>query len=131
MLMAKVFISFLFLTNVLNFEVAQTAKEKEVGMMYRKTWGKIDGMLFINDSPVRVCYWMKNTYLPMTMWFMDNDLGLLESYTPAPLSTALVTSSNTNVRFVLEIKPELTNTVIKNYALFRKRMQEQLAGVLQ
>jgi uncharacterized membrane protein (UPF0127 family) len=121
-----IIITVIMLTNVLNFELAVTEKEKETGMMFRKNWGKIDGMVFINREPREVSYWMKNTYLPMVMLFADKNMKILEAYQPEPLSTSLVFSSNTNIKYVVEIKPELTNIINKNPALFGKKIKEKL-----
>jgi uncharacterized membrane protein (UPF0127 family) len=124
-----VIITIIMLTNVLNFELAVTEKEKETGMMYRKSWGKIDGMVFINSEPREVSYWMKNTYLPMVMLFLDKDMKILEAYQPEVLSTKLVISSNTNILYVVEIKPYLTNIINKNPGLFAQKLKEKLKNI--
>jgi len=129
MAVKSLFITIIFITNILTFETAITPGEKELGMMYRQDWGNIDGMLFFNEAPRRVSYWMKNTTIPMTMWYLDSNLNLLESYNPAVLSTDLVISSNTNIKYVLEIKPTLTNIILRDYPVFKKKLSEKVLKI--
>jgi hypothetical protein len=126
---AAVFFTFALITNVLTFEVAQTREQKEQGMMDRKTWGKIDGMVFVNREPRRVSYWMKDTYLPMAICYMDSNCNLMEWYWPRTLSTDLVTSSNTNVMYVLEIPPSRTNMLFSEWESFRPKLRNALSGL--
>lgn len=128
-MLKPVILTVVFLTNVLNFELAVSEKEKEKGMMFRKKWKPIDGMIFVNPQPVRVSYWMKNTSLHMAMVFLDRDLNILEKYDPKPLSTDLVISSNTNVSYVLELRPELTNTVLGQPRILKMKLKDRLEKV--
>lgn len=127
--MKPIILTLVLLTNVLNVELAATRAEKEKGMMYRRSWAAIDGMLFINKEPGRVYYWMKNTYLPMTMFFLDPDMAILESYNPRPLSTDIVSSEATNVQFVLELNPDMTNLVLTHYEAFQAKLGQKLISV--
>jgi uncharacterized protein len=125
-MLKPVILTVVFLTNVLKFELAVTDAEKVKGMMYRKSWAPIDGMIFVNRYPQRVSYWMKNTTLPMAMVFLDSDLNVLEKHDPRPLSTSLVSSSNTNVRYVLELRPALTNQVLGRPDLLKRKLDKEL-----
>jgi uncharacterized membrane protein (UPF0127 family) len=42
------------------------------GLMYRKTLGQNDGMLFVFDYAATHCMWMKNTYVPLSVAFLDD-----------------------------------------------------------
>jgi hypothetical protein len=119
-------ITVILVTNVLNIEIAATRAEKENGLMYRRAWGGTDGMLFINKNPSYVSYWMKNTYLNLAMYFMDRDLDILEVYNPLPLSTNIIYSGSSDVEFVLELNPALTNILRDSYPVFKKKMLEKL-----
>ncbi len=120
------FITISLITNVLCFQLALSGDEKERGLMYRKSWGEIDGMLFLNEEPQRVSYWMKNTCLNLTMCFLDRELQIREVICPEPFSTELITSSNTNISYVLELNPELTNLVFSHYSAFQKKVKNQI-----
>jgi uncharacterized protein len=52
-------------------EVARTEREREVGLMYRRSMRRNHGMLFIFPSEQTVSMWMKNTYIPLDMVFVS------------------------------------------------------------
>lgn len=60
-------------------EIATTSEEKAKGLMYRKDLPKDTGMLFIFDNEQRLSFWMKNTYIPLTIGFFDSKMKLLET----------------------------------------------------
>ncbi|MGC8764763.1 MAG: DUF192 domain-containing protein [Brevinematia bacterium] len=126
--MKPIFITIVILTNVLRFELAQTEEEREKGLMGRKNWGNIDGMLFIHDKPEEVSYWMKSTYLELCMIFMDRDFRPLEVYRPETLSTKIIFSSNTNIKYVLELNPSYSNVVFENMKLFAEKLRKKLSN---
>lgn len=121
-LLTQTFLTLVILTNRLHFEVADTAAERQRGLMYRHEWGQTDGMFFIHDQASRVAYWMKNTYLDMRILYFDNELNLIDVIVPTPLSTEAHYSSTGTIRYVLEIKPELLGLVRDHSAEFRSEM---------
>lgn len=52
-------------------EVANTMPTRMEGLMFRRTMAANDGMLFVFDTVERQCMWMKNTYLPLSVAFID------------------------------------------------------------
>lgn len=52
-------------------EVAATQKERMSGLMQRKIMPMHKGMLFVFPTPARHCMWMRNTYLPLSVAFLD------------------------------------------------------------
>lgn len=52
-------------------ELARTPEEQARGLMYRRSLGENEGMLFIYDSPRMMSFWMKNTRIPLSIAFMD------------------------------------------------------------
>ena len=47
-------------------EQALTARQIETGMMYRKTIGENEGMIFVFQRPKGQGFWMKNCLVPMS-----------------------------------------------------------------
>lgn len=52
-------------------EVAATQANRMLGLMHRKTMPPQRGMLFVFDMDARHCMWMRNTYLPLSVAFLD------------------------------------------------------------
>jgi uncharacterized membrane protein (UPF0127 family) len=61
----------------LKVEVAASEPERMQGLMYREALGKDDGMLFIFDELGYHSMWMKNTPLPLSVAFVDDDGKIL------------------------------------------------------
>jgi uncharacterized membrane protein (UPF0127 family) len=57
----------------LKVELAIEEPQRLQGLMYRKTLGKEDGMLFIFDEPGYHSMWMKNTLIPLSVAYVDKD----------------------------------------------------------
>ena len=52
-------------------EVAHTAQARQVGLMTRKSMAPQHGMVFVFEQDAAHCMWMKNTYLPLSVAFVD------------------------------------------------------------
>lgn len=57
--------------------VAETPRKQQVGLMYRRTLGENEGMLFVFDKSEQRNFWMKNTYVPLSIGFFDQQGKLL------------------------------------------------------
>jgi uncharacterized membrane protein (UPF0127 family) len=58
---------------VIEAEVAATEAQREIGLMNRKHMGQNEGMLFKFDRPAGYCMWMKNTFIPLSVAFLDSE----------------------------------------------------------
>jgi hypothetical protein len=84
-------------------EVADTPNEREYGLMNRSSMPADSGMLFDFEADRPVTMWMKNTYIPLDMVFVDAG-GRVTHIAPnaQPLSLDLIESGGP-VRYVLEL----------------------------
>ena len=83
-------------------EVARSAAEREIGLMFRTALGPNDGMLFVFEQPGQQCFWMKNTLLPLSVAFVADDGSIVNIDTMKP-QTLDSHCSDKPVRFVLEM----------------------------
>lgn len=58
-------------------EVAASQDNRMVGLMQRRSMPPNHGMLFVFAEPQRHCMWMKNTLLPLSVAFMDEQGRIL------------------------------------------------------
>lgn len=68
----------------IKIEVARTAEDKAKGLMYRKELPDNTGMLFVFPFEQKLSFWMKNTYVPLTIGFFDSKMKLLETLDMQP-----------------------------------------------
>ena len=57
--------------HVVQAEVANTNELRMQGLMYRKSLGPNQGMLFVFLHDESHCMWMRNTYIPLSVAFID------------------------------------------------------------
>ncbi|WP_421781633.1 DUF192 domain-containing protein [Kiloniella litopenaei] len=86
-----------------NIEIASSNEERSQGLMYRKSMAVNAGMLFVYEKPNNVTMWMKNTYIPLDMLFLNSEgriVYIKENTTPHSTKTI---SSDQDVIGVLEL----------------------------
>ena len=83
-------------------ELAQTAEEREIGLMFRAALGANQGMLFAFERPGQQCFWMKNTLIPLDVAFVADDGAIVNIDRMKP-QTLDGHCSEKPVRFVLEM----------------------------
>lgn len=83
-------------------EVALTASQRSRGLMWRMEMADNMGMLFILEPQSRQCFWMRNTYLPLTIAFLNQDFKIMQLNDMTPLSEELHCSEEP-AHFALEV----------------------------
>jgi uncharacterized membrane protein (UPF0127 family) len=89
--------------HVFSVEIADSDPAREKGLMFRKNLPDGQGMLFDFQREQEVSFWMKNTYIPLDMIFIQGNGRISHIVENAkPLSTALIPSDGP-VLAVLEV----------------------------
>ena len=84
-------------------EIADTPEERGVGLMHRTELAPDRGMLFDFRATRQVTMWMKNTLIPLDMFFAESSGRIVTiAERTAPLSENRIRSGQP-VRFVLEM----------------------------
>ncbi len=83
-------------------EMCVTWRQTQTGMMFRKTMGENDGMIFNLGRSEQAGFWMKNCFVPLSVAYIDPDGVILEIHPLQVQDTNTVYSSSSNVRFALE-----------------------------
>lgn len=83
-------------------QVARSADERATGLMWRKQMPQHEGMLFVFAQPSVQCFWMKNTLLPLSAAFLDDDGTIVNIADMQPQSLDSHCSDRP-VRYVLEM----------------------------
>ncbi|HZW63763.1 MAG TPA: DUF192 domain-containing protein [Flavobacteriaceae bacterium] len=91
----------------LAIEIATNDYEHQTGLMYRQSMDTFQGMLFIfKDSKPRYFY-MKNTYIPLDIIYLDKEKTIVSIQENAKPMSETTLPSNANAMYVLEINAGL------------------------
>lgn len=83
-------------------EVAATQSHRIVGLMQRQRLGANQGMLFVFTETARHCMWMKNTLIPLSVAFLDEE-GRIVSLSDMQPQTENSHCAAAPVRYALEM----------------------------
>ena len=86
----------------IDVEVADELHERQRGLMYRKTMDTDHGMLFVYPEAEPRSFWMKNTYIPLSIAYIGSDCKIVHIANMIPLTTKGVPSIHP-AQFVLEM----------------------------
>jgi uncharacterized membrane protein (UPF0127 family) len=91
-----------FVTEELRVEVVHLPLQRQQGLMLRQELGDSAGMLFLFPDDRTGGFWMKDTYLPLDLAFIDADWNVVDVLTGEPLDLTLIVPSGA-YRYVLEV----------------------------
>lgn len=88
---------------VLNTELALKPVEIYTGMMWRTNMPEGDAMLFAFSGPEPRAFYMRNTYVPLSLAYIDPEGIIQEIHDLQPLNETPVASKSERIQFVLEV----------------------------
>jgi uncharacterized protein len=84
-------------------EVARTDTERQRGLMFRKSLDEGKCMIFVFDKDEQLAFWMKNTFLPLSLAYISSDGTIRQIVDLQPQSLASVQAER-SVRYALEMR---------------------------
>lgn len=87
-------------------ELADTAEKQALGLMFRDHLDDSHGMLFLFPREGMRSFWMKNTRIPLDIFYFDADLRLVsvaENARPCKTRSCPAYPSKAPARYVLEL----------------------------
>ncbi len=87
-------------------EIARTDSEKQLGLSYRETLGKNEGMLFTYESEEARAFWMKNMKIPIDIIWLDKDKDIVyihENLQPCKTASCPMYLPDKKAMYALEV----------------------------
>jgi uncharacterized membrane protein (UPF0127 family) len=88
--------------HLIRAEIANTFDSRARGLMFRKSLGPNSGMLFVFPDVSTHCMWMKNTYVPLSVAFIDEQGAIVSIHDMQP-QTETSHCAARPARFALEM----------------------------
>jgi uncharacterized membrane protein (UPF0127 family) len=87
----------------LDIEIADDDAQTTKGLMYRRSMEEKQGMLFIFPSIEERSFWMKNTYIPLDLIFLDENKVIVHIHEGAQPKSKASLPSIKPAKYVLEV----------------------------
>jgi uncharacterized membrane protein (UPF0127 family) len=85
-------------------EIADTDALRATGLMNRYSLGENEGMLFIFEENDMRSFWMRNTYIPLSIAYIGKNMVINEIYDMKPLDTSIIYYSKKPAMYALEMR---------------------------
>lgn len=83
-------------------EVADEAEERAIGLMYRQSMPENYGMLFVYPREMFMYFYMKNTYIPLSIAFINSQGLVVDIQDMEPLDETTIRSAGL-AKYALEV----------------------------
>ncbi|MFH0760690.1 MAG: DUF192 domain-containing protein [Bacteroidota bacterium] len=87
----------------IDIEIADDDLQREKGLMYRKQMDMLTGMLFIFEDEDYRSFWMKNTYLPLDIIYLDAGKRIVRIHENTPPQSLRSIPSDHPAKYVVEV----------------------------
>ena len=90
----------------LTVDIASTEDERSCGLAHRTSLPNDYGMLFVFEKNQTLNFWMKDTFVPLTIAYIDENHLITELHSFAANQADVDAPSKTKGRYALESSPE-------------------------
>ncbi|HPJ37409.1 MAG TPA: DUF192 domain-containing protein [Spirochaetota bacterium] len=87
----------------LHVEIANTDAARQQGLMFRKNMKQNYGMIFVFQDEKPLTFWMKNTYIPLSIAYVASHGVINEIYNMKPLDISITYPSLLPARYAIEV----------------------------
>ena len=107
-----------------HLKTACSNEEKQKGLMFVESMPENEGMIFVYDKPKPLSFWMKNTYIPLDILYLNkssNSLIVEDIHNMQPLDLSPI-KANKDVQFAIELNQGTANqyNIINNQHIYLK-----------
>ncbi len=95
---------------IYKIEVASSDKDRSKGLMFRKKLNKNSGMLFVYPNEQYLYFYMKNTFVPLDIAFIDESYKIVDIQSMQPLDETTI-ASKAKAMFALEVNRDFFNKI--------------------
>jgi uncharacterized protein len=87
----------------LKVELAPDEQTRAMGLMFRDSLAEDRGMLFVFERPEQASFWMKNTKIPLSIAFLEENRLINEERSMQAYDETLVKSRSNQIRYAIEV----------------------------
>jgi len=87
----------------LEVEIVQDIESRQLGLMYREELAENLGMLFVFESTQVLSFWMRNTFIPLDIAFIDAAGVIVDIQRMEPLDESKQYISAASALYALEV----------------------------
>ena len=87
----------------LDVETVSKPEDLSRGLMFRKSMDENHGMLFLMSQKKILSFWMKNTYLPLSIAYVNDDMKITDIIKMRPLNDNIHYVSSEPCRYAIEV----------------------------
>ena len=88
---------------LINVEMADSPASRRKGLQHRASLGENYGMLFVFEEDSQEPFWMKDTFIPLDLIFLDKDYNVVDIIENTEPGSEKLLNSRVPYRYVLEV----------------------------
>jgi len=89
--------------HTVDVEIAQTDLERARGLMFRQSMPDDRGMLFVFEDSATRSFWMKNTFIPLSIAYLGTDKRIINIHDMTPNNSEKTYRSTAPAIYALEV----------------------------